>query len=43
MRKQTWLTIAIAAAAGASIWVLALLLADHREASVRSIAARVRA
>ncbi len=32
MKKQTWLTIATATAAGASIWALSLLLTDHREA-----------
>ncbi|MGH3974009.1 MAG: hypothetical protein ACRDS9_11920 [Pseudonocardiaceae bacterium] len=32
MKKQTWLTIAVAAAAGAAIWALSLLLTDHREA-----------
>ncbi len=32
MNRQTWLTIGIAAAAGASIWVLSLPLTHHREA-----------
>lgn len=32
MKKKTWLTIAIATAAGASIWVLSLLLTNHPEA-----------
>lgn len=32
MKQPTWLTIAVAAAAGASIWALSLLLTGHREA-----------